>query len=79
MHAKGHFFNTRVLVEHETRRAEDDFSGVANRLRLVQPDEETFAKAQLWKNLLRHTCTELLWEGECGGERVQVWRNVAAG
>ena len=26
-------------------------------------DEETFEHAQIWKNLLRTTCTELLWSG----------------
>jgi predicted RecB family nuclease len=41
-------------------------------------DEETFQNAQLWKNLLRHTCTELLWEGERHGHQVTVWGNVAA-
>ena len=30
---------------------------------LFSMDEETFTNGQLWKNLLRHTCTELLWEG----------------
>lgn len=42
---------------------------------LFSTDEETFANAQLWKNLLRHTCTEKLWEGERDGHRVQVWGN----
>ncbi len=43
---------------------------------LFSADEETFQNAQLWKNLLRFTCTELLWEGEREGHRVQVWGNV---
>jgi superfamily I DNA and/or RNA helicase len=38
-------------------------------------DEETFANAQLWKNLLRYTCTEKLWEGERAGHHVEVWGN----
>jgi hypothetical protein len=42
---------------------------------LFSADEEVFANVQLWKNLLRRTCTELLWEGERGGHRVQVWGN----
>jgi hypothetical protein len=42
---------------------------------LFSPDEEAFANAQLWKNLLRRTCTVLLWEGEREGVRVQVWGN----
>ncbi len=38
-------------------------------------DEETFANAQLWKNLLRNTCTVPLWSGERGGVHVEVWGN----
>jgi hypothetical protein len=38
-------------------------------------DEELFANAQLWKNLLRHTCTTQLWAGERGGHHVEVWGN----
>jgi len=40
---------------------------------LFSPDEETFANAIIWKNLLRQTCTELVWEGERAGKRVAVW------
>jgi hypothetical protein len=40
---------------------------------LFSADEETFAHAQLWKSLLRHTCTEKLWEGEREGHSVEVW------
>ena len=43
---------------------------------LFSADEETFAHAQLWKNVLRRACTQLLWEGERGGKSVQVWGNV---
>jgi superfamily I DNA and/or RNA helicase len=39
---------------------------------LFSPDEETFANALLWKNLLLRTCTALLWEGERDGRRVAV-------
>ncbi len=42
---------------------------------LFSSDEETFANAQLWKNLLRRTCTVKLWEGERAGHRVEVWGN----
>ncbi len=38
-------------------------------------DEETFANAQLWKQLLRRTCTAPLWAGEIAGVPVQVWGN----
>ena len=40
---------------------------------LFSPDEETFANSQLWKNLLRRTCTVPLWSGERNGRRVEVW------
>ncbi len=46
---------------------------------LFSADEETFAHAQLWKNLLRRTCTTKLWEGEREGRRVTVWGNVPSG
>jgi len=39
---------------------------------LFSADEETFAHAQLWKNLLTRTCTVPLWEGDHEGTRVQV-------
>ncbi len=39
-------------------------------------DEETFAQAQLWKNLLRRTCTVKLWEGKRDGQNVEVYGNV---
>jgi len=42
---------------------------------LFSTDEETFANAQLWKNLLRKTCTVKLWEGERYGAGVEVWGN----
>ncbi len=42
-------------------------------------DEETFANAQLWKNLLRKTCTVPLWQGERDGHVVTVWGNASSG
>lgn len=45
---------------------------------LFSPDEEVFANAQLWKNLLRRTCTVELWQGERHGWRVQVWGNAVS-
>jgi len=42
---------------------------------LFSPDEETFQNAQLWKNLLRRTCTAPLWRGEREGVGVEVWGN----
>ena len=41
-------------------------------------DEETFANAQLWKNLLRRTCTVPLWRGDRDGIPVEVWGNPPA-
>ena len=42
---------------------------------VVTADEETFDHAQLWKNLLRHTCTERVWSGERHSHHVTVWGN----
>jgi hypothetical protein len=42
-------------------------------------DEETFANAQIWKNLLRHTCTVPLWSDDVpwngSVQRVEVFGN----
>ncbi len=46
---------------------------------LFSADETTFANAQLWKNLLRRTCTVPLWQGERHGHAVQVWGNAPSG
>ncbi len=43
---------------------------------IFSTDEETFANAQLWKNLLNRTCTVPLWEGEYAGQHVAVWGNA---
>jgi hypothetical protein len=43
---------------------------------IFSTDEDTFANAQIWKNLLRRTCTEQLWQGEQQGVRVEVWGNM---
>jgi hypothetical protein len=40
---------------------------------LFSADETVFANAQLWKNLLRRTCTVKLWEGARDGHHVVVW------
>ncbi len=40
-------------------------------------DEDVFASAQLWKNLLADTCTQPLWSGSFEGIPVQVWGNVS--
>jgi len=43
---------------------------------VFSPDDEIFHNAQLWKNLLRHTCTTKLWEGDQHGHHVVVWGNT---
>jgi len=45
---------------------------------IFSTDEETFAHAQLWKNLLNRTCTLPLWAGEYAGHHVTVWGNTPA-
>ncbi len=45
---------------------------------LFSADETTFAHAQMWKNLLRRTCTVPLWSGERDGVPVEVWGNDPA-
>ena len=44
---------------------------------VFSPDEDTFANAQIWKNLLRRTCTTQLWQGKSEGVNVEVWGNSA--
>ncbi len=42
---------------------------------LVSLDEETFASAQLWKDLLHRTCRVALWDGVIDRRQVAVWGN----
>ncbi len=42
---------------------------------LFSTDESVFESSQLWKNLLRRTCTFKLWEGQRDGHHVTVWGN----
>ena len=60
-------------------RAKEKLVLVASRsiFSLFSPDEAAFANAQLWKSLLRHTCTTLLWEGSQSNHLVQVWGNTS--
>jgi superfamily I DNA and/or RNA helicase len=46
---------------------------------LFSPEEDVFANALLWKNLLLRTWTALLWEGERAGTRVAVWGGSGGG
>lgn len=56
-------------------RAKEKMILVASRsvFSVFNADEEIFANAQIWKNLLRRTCTEKLWEGTRDGHQVEVW------
>ncbi len=60
-------------------RAKEKLVLVASRsiFSLFSPDEDAFANAQLWKSLLRSTCTTLLWEGEQQRHKVQVWGHTS--
>lgn len=78
--------NSRFL--YDSRRLNVAISRARSKLVLVgsraifelfATDEDVFASAQLWKNLLEETCTTLLWEGERGGYPVQVWGNSTGG
>jgi hypothetical protein len=40
---------------------------------LFSPEEDVFANAQMWKNLLLRTYTTRLWAGDREGRRVEVW------
>jgi superfamily I DNA and/or RNA helicase len=62
-------------------RAKEKMILVASRsvFSLFSPDEVAFANAQLWKNLLRRTCTVKLWEGKRGDHRIEVWGNAKQG
>jgi hypothetical protein len=43
---------------------------------VFSPDERVFENAQMWKNLLRRTCTDILWDGKRDSHRVRVYGNV---
>jgi hypothetical protein len=59
-------------------RAKQKMVLVASRsiFEVFSANEETFANAQMWKNLLRQTCTEDLWKGTIGDHKVEVWGNA---
>ena len=56
-------------------RAKEKMILVASRsvFSVFNADEELFANAQIWKNLLRRACTVKLWAGERDGHQVEVW------
>jgi pyruvate-ferredoxin/flavodoxin oxidoreductase len=59
-------------------RAKEKLVLVASRsvFELFSADDETYANALLWKNLLRRTCVVPLWQGEREGVGVRVWGNL---
>jgi superfamily I DNA and/or RNA helicase len=75
--AAGQFLYDPRRLTVAISRARDKMILVASRsvFELFSPDEETFANAQLWKDLLFRTCTLPLWEGEFAGQRIAVWGN----
>lgn len=74
--ASGFLYDPRRLTV-AISRAKEKMILVASRsvFELFSTDEDAFANAQLWKNLLRRTCTVKLWEGERDGTHVEVWGN----
>ncbi|NTU80126.1 MAG: AAA family ATPase [Chloroflexales bacterium] len=56
-------------------RAKEKMILVASRsvFSVFNADEELFANAQIWKNLLRRACTVRLWQGMRDGHHVEVW------
>ena len=82
--AAGRFLYDPRRLTVAISRARDKMILVASRsvFSLFSPDEQIFANAQLWKNLLGRTCTVPLWNGEIAGRHVEVWGNpplLAAG
>ena len=75
--AAGRFLYDPRRLTVAISRAKDKMILVASRsvFELFSPDEETFAHAQLWKDLLRRTCTEALWSGKLDDHSVEVWGN----
>jgi hypothetical protein len=74
--ASGFLYDPRRLTV-AVSRAKEKMILVASRtvFSMFSADEEAFANAQLWKNLLRRTCTVKLWEGERQGIGIEVWGN----
>ncbi len=75
--AAGRFLYDPRRLNVAISRAKDKMVLVAARgvFDLFSPDEETFANAQLWKDLLHRTCTVPLWSGQIRGKSVEVWGN----
>jgi superfamily I DNA and/or RNA helicase len=72
--ASGFLYDPRRLTV-AISRAKEKMILVASRsvFSLFSADEDAFSNAQMWKNLLRRTCSVKLWEGEREGTWVEVW------
>jgi hypothetical protein len=59
-------------------RAKQKMILVASRsvFEVFSADEDVFQNSQIWKNLLRRTCTVPLWRGEREDIGVEVWGNA---
>jgi superfamily I DNA and/or RNA helicase len=75
LRAAGEFLLDPRRLNMALSRAKQKMILVASRsvFRIFSTDEATYANAQIWKNLLRRTCTEQLWQGDRDGVRVEVW------
>jgi hypothetical protein len=76
--ASSHFLLDPRRLTVAMSRAKQKLVLVASRsvFSLFSPDEATFAKSLLWKNLLRRTCIVPLWRGERDDVSVEVWGNA---
>src|SRR5688500_3794683 len=75
LRSAGEFLLNRRRLNVALSHAKEKMILVASRsvFSVFNTDEEIFANTQIWKNLLRRTCTEQLWAGERHGHRVEVW------
>jgi superfamily I DNA and/or RNA helicase len=75
--SSGFLYDPRRLTV-AVSRAKQKMVLVASRsvFTLFTPEEEAFANGQIWKNLLRRTCTTLLWDGDREDHHVEVWGNT---
>ncbi len=75
LRATGDFLLDPRRLNVALSRAKQKMILVASRsvFTIFSTDEATFANAQIWKNLLRRTCTIKLWDGERDRVHVEVW------
>jgi superfamily I DNA and/or RNA helicase len=80
LRAAGDFLLDPRRLNVALSRAKEKMILVASRsvFSVFNTEETTFANAQLWKNLLRRTCTVKIWEGARDGVHVEVWGSAQA-